>query len=62
MKTDTQQLIIIGIVIISVGLIYKNQFSIVEGLGIGLIGFLSQRTQTEKQEEEYQKIMESELE
>lgn len=62
MKTDTQQLIIIGLVIISIGLIVKDQFSIVEGIGIGLIGFLSQRTQTEKQEEEYQKMVEDERE
>lgn len=60
MKTDTQQLIIIGLIILGLGLIMKNQFTLVDGIAIGLIGFLSQRTQTEKQEEEYNKMIQGE--
>lgn len=57
MKTDIQQTIIIGLIILGLALIIKDQFTLVDGIAIGLIGFLSQRTQTEKQEEEYNRLV-----
>lgn len=51
MKTDTQHLIIIGLVLIALALVAKNQYTLVDGIAIGLIGFLSQKSLTDKQSE-----------
>ena len=51
MRTDTQHLIIIGLVIIALALVVKDQFNLVDGIAIGLIGFLSQKSLTDKQSE-----------
>lgn len=62
MKTDTQHLLIVGITIILLALIYKNQFGLVEfGLG-GLVGFLSQKTLTDKQSDTIEDMFQKEAE
>ena len=49
MRTDTQNLIIIGLVLIGLAFIFKDQFSYASMIGVGLIGFIAPQTLTDKQ-------------
>lgn len=51
MNTNTQQLIIIILGIIAVGAVITQNNTILDVIVAGLIGFLSQKTLTEKQSE-----------
>lgn len=51
MNTNTQQLIIIILGIIAVGAVITQNNTIIDVIVAGLIGFLSQKTLTEKQSE-----------
>lgn len=55
MKTETQNIILIGVIIIVLAFIIKNQFTIAEAITIGLIGYLAPKTLTDKQSETLEK-------
>jgi len=61
MKADTQHLIIIGTIIVMALFILKDQYTAAEGLAIGLVGFLSQKTLTDKQSEMLEESMNEDL-
>lgn len=58
MKTETQNIIIIGVIIVAALLVFKDQFQIAEALIIGLIGFIAPKTLTERQSEKLDKQLE----
>lgn len=52
MKTDIQQLIIVGLTVIALAFIIKNQFYYSSMIAVGLLGFIAPRTLSDKQSDE----------
>ena len=51
MKVELQKIIVIAVAILALALIVKNQYSDAMVLAVGLVGFISQTTLSDKQSE-----------
>jgi len=51
MNTDTQQTIIIGLVLIALAFIVQKEYTYAGLIGTGLLGFVAPKTLTDKQSE-----------
>lgn len=51
MKVETQHLIIVGIVLIALALVFKDEFAYAMALATGLVGFIAPKTLNDKQSE-----------
>ena len=51
MKVELQKIIVVAVAILALALIVKNQYSDAMVLAVGLVGFISQTTLSDKQSE-----------
>ena len=52
MKTDTQNFIIVGLTILALAFIFKDQFTYASMIAVGLVGFIAPRSLSDKQSDD----------
>ena len=62
MRTDTQNLIIAGLVLIAIAFIIQKQYVYASTIGVGLIGFIAPQTLTDKQSDDLKRYHIEQLE